>query len=338
MSSSSSDDDRRDLLRGLPAAKGKVRVSADREIRKGKSSFVVHAAPTAETKELDEAGELEHFIVKRKSSSSATAMKRSKRTESASPGGASGAAAAKDELSVHDDIDSGDLARDEGKEDLRDLWDGRDSKSSNEDEKGVAQRSSVSQMNNLEDLSTKQMMYYEIKNPSLRQQNQSMQTAPVNVVMPGGEVMLGISSKKKPKMRDDISSLELVLFSSPGHDSLNKFKLYKCFLFVLYPVDIGVVTAIFGDAATSGHLNTVDAIVYISTIMALIFALLAIYVRSSRALVLFVVVYYIDGIINLYRVENVFNLQCAHFACQLAIAHSISSIKNSIIGSWSAPS
>lgn len=134
----------------------------------------------------------------------------------------------------------------------------------------------------------------------------------------------------------------LLVYSGPSIEHMQRARIFGWLLMFLLLVDVVLVSLIYflgrsiGDSASynSGP-GSFDTLTYTTTMLELGLAVMALILRNTRLATMFMVVYYIDALINLIRVYSV--LQFAHFILQLAINHVMGQFKTALLPNWAAP-
>ena len=114
-------------------------------------------------------------------------------------------------------------------------------------------------------------------------------------------------------------------------------KLFACLLLFLIPADLILICTIFflGGAVVSEEVaeaGATDLVTFVCALVALALGVVGLRLRDTRILTLFIVVYYIDSVINLVRISSI--LQLAQFFMQISVCHVTSLFKNSLVPQW----
>ena len=129
----------------------------------------------------------------------------------------------------------------------------------------------------------------------------------------------------------------VVVFTPPNEEQASKTKLFACLLLFLIPADLILICTIYFlggpvvDTMTYAA-GTTDLVTFLSALVALCLGVLGMKLRDTRILTLFIVVFYIDAIINLVRVSSI--LQLAQFFMQISVCHVTSLYKVSLVPQW----
>ncbi len=169
---------------------------------------------------------------------------------------------------------------------------------------------------------------------------------PTQIFLPNNSICLGFPFSKTSIQAEQNDGNEnnreldnLVVFSSPTEEQISRAKIFVCLLYFLIPIDLGLISTLFfykdlsNDTTFSN--GTHDSLTFACTLIELILALIAIHVRDTRLLTAFIMIFYVDSLINLIRAYSV--LQFTHFVIQLGICHVASQYKYSLTPTWFTP-
>lgn len=129
----------------------------------------------------------------------------------------------------------------------------------------------------------------------------------------------------------------VVVFTPPNEEQAGKTKLFACLLLFLIPADLILICTIYFlggpvvDTMTY-EAGTMDLATFLSALVALALGVVGMKLHDTRLLTLFIVVFYIDAIINLVRVSSI--LQLAQFFMQISVCHVTSLYKISLVPQW----
>jgi len=179
-----------------------------------------------------------------------------------------------------------------------------------------------------------------------------------------------IASDAERRRRAEQEAQELlenvVVFTSPSDEQYSKAKLYACILLFLMPADLILICSIYflekgsssggsstssssdgsddilgsgnqptsdGDPSSStlGEANN-DLVTFLASLFTLFLGCVGLKLRDVRILTLFVVLFYIDALLNLVRVNTI--LQLAQFFMQIGVAHPMTAFKNTLLPQW----
>jgi hypothetical protein len=141
--------------------------------------------------------------------------------------------------------------------------------------------------------------------------------------------------QKQDQEEEEIDTSTVMVYASRMRGQLGRSRCFLWFLLFLMPADACIVLTIMIQAAMNDTLTTIDGAIFVLTLLALVMAHVGTRTLDSRLMTIFETVYYIDALINLFRVEN--RLQFAHFGIQLVICHCVGGFKTSIAGQWFSP-
>lgn len=175
-----------------------------------------------------------------------------------------------------------------------------------------------------------------------RQQEVSVpELGPAQLILPDSGMALGFPPLKdttRAARRDDpLAGDAIVVFTPPNEDQASKTKLWMCILLLLIPADVVLIFTIYflGDAIIdddSYSSGTTDLVSFLCALVALGLGLVGMKLRDTRLLTLFIVIYYVDAMINLVRISSI--LQLAQFFMQIGVCHSMSHFKSTLVPQW----
>ncbi len=194
----------------------------------------------------------------------------------------------------------------------------------------------------------KGLVYYKRNDPLLNRRRHGKQTDPTHILLPNGKTCLGFPPSENVgsltgAADDDAGNndQDLVVFSSPGQDQLHRAAVFSYVLALLIVVDLVLIIAIFtngsmvNDVVTSGVDDSPSQLQFACTFISLILASVAIKLRDTRLVTLFIAVFYVDALLNLLRVYTA--LHFAHFVCQLVICHLMTQYRSTLTATWFTP-
>jgi hypothetical protein len=194
----------------------------------------------------------------------------------------------------------------------------------------------------------KGLVYYKRNDPLLNRRRRGRQTDPTHILLPNGKTCLGFPPSENVgsltgSQGDDEAANDddLVVFSSPGQDQLHRANVFTWLLSLFLFIDLIVIIIIFvdgsmvNDIVTSGVDDTPSQLQFACTFVSLILAGVAIRLRDSRLVTLFIAVFYVDALLNLLRVYTA--LQFTHFIAQLVICHLMTQYRTTLTATWFTP-
>jgi len=116
--------------------------------------------------------------------------------------------------------------------------------------------------------------------------------------------------------------------------------MYAYILFLLLPADLILITTILFQNSSQSPLLDMEhtngeALTYSSSLLILLLGFASVKLRDTRLISLFIVLYWLDAIINLIRVYTV--LQFCHFIAQILICQSMRFYGLTLQASWFTP-
>lgn len=140
----------------------------------------------------------------------------------------------------------------------------------------------------------------------------------------------------------EIDEDDIVVFSLPGRDQRTRATVYRALISFMLLCDLVLVCLIYAHgpgsiegSVTNGERDTAGRVALAASLAVITLGFVATHASSARLLTVFVVLYYIDGVISLLRVYSV--LQFAHFALQVATASLAMSYQRNLLAAWFSP-
>jgi len=199
------------------------------------------------------------------------------------------------------------------------------------------------------------LMFFKTNNP-MRSSSKKVQS-PLHLRLPNNQVGLGMPVRKRGEVEgddDDDGNERLMVFSSPGLAQNTRSNVFGCLLlFFLLPADLILATVIFihsylGGALFEDSLDTLlqnpddvaatkvtHILTFVCTVFTLLLGIIGMRLKDTRIITCFIVVFYIDALVNLVKVYTV--LQFSHFVVQLAVCHVMGQYKLTLVPSWFFP-
>jgi len=189
-----------------------------------------------------------------------------------------------------------------------------------------------------ETIFAKPLLYFKKRNPLVRQRQKA--PGPRKLVMPNGKVCLGFAAENEPHDQQNLDD-NIVVFTSPGEDQVNRTKVFACLLYFLLPADLILITTIFFRGAifndpVVGDEDVAEGLTYAATLLTICLGVAGIKLEDTRVVSLFMTLFYIDALINLIRVYTV--LHFAHFIIQIIICQVMRQFKITLQSTWFSPS
>lgn len=186
------------------------------------------------------------------------------------------------------------------------------------------------------------LLFYRTNHPLAA--NRSFK-GPIHIKMPGGQVHLGMPTKNNAMLENEAERRRiqdnLLIFSSPGEVQGSRSNIFSCLLkWFLFPVDFILATLIFADPkvkieSSGSAFASPSLLSYVCTILCIMLGYMGLRNRSTRVITLFIVVFYVDALLNLIRVETV--MQFSYFVVQLILCHLMGQFKLTLVPSWFNP-
>ena len=166
---------------------------------------------------------------------------------------------------------------------------------------------------------------------------------PAELLLPDSSICLGFppsrESHRRRQQRNgaDDHGENVMVFTPPNEEQASKTKLWACILFFLIPADVILICTIFflGGAVIDDenyNAGTTDLVTFLCALIALCLGLIGMKLKDTRILTLFIVIYYVDAILNLVRVSSI--LQLAQFFMQIGVCHCMTHYKSTLMPQW----
>eukprot|EP00808_Paulinella_micropora_P002769 g69915.t1 len=185
-----------------------------------------------------------------------------------------------------------------------------------------------------EEVFSRPMLYYKRRGPLER--SNAKTTGPTQLVLPSKQVALGFEQGAAKDQEGDMLNENMVVFSSPAGELPNRSRISACIVIFLFPADLFLVIMIYLDSTVlnkSGQPSDDAAgLTFAASILMLALGLIGWNLHDTRILTLFVVLFYVDALINLVRVSNVVDF--THFVVQIVICQIVRQYKLTLMADW----
>lgn len=168
------------------------------------------------------------------------------------------------------------------------------------------------------------------RNPFLQKK---LEANPCEIILPGGEIALGMTPVTKVTTTED-EVLKCLVYSNPSSTEGRQGFYIRLFL-ILVPIEIMIVTAMLFDdtyAFDETAAPEFTQLSYACTIATLVLGVTGVWLREPRVMTVFIVAFNVDAAVNLLRLYSI--LQFAHFLVQMAICHVVTLMKSTMMPSW----
>eukprot|EP00457_Paulinella_chromatophora_P012208 gb/GEZN01012401.1/.p1 GENE.gb/GEZN01012401.1/~~gb/GEZN01012401.1/.p1 ORF type:complete len:228 (+),score=17.30 gb/GEZN01012401.1/:55-738(+) len=188
-----------------------------------------------------------------------------------------------------------------------------------------------------EEVFSRPMLYYRKRGPLERANTKA--AGPTQLVLPDKQVALLFEEGANSEHENELLDENMVVFSSPATDLPNRSRISACIVVFLFPADFFLVTMIYIDSTILGeNVQPVDnypGMAFAAAVIMLSLGLLGWKLQETRILTLFIVLFYVDALINLIRVANVVHF--THFVLQIVICQIVRQYKLTLMADWVSP-